>query len=156
MTTKELSSAAQEIAQRTEQGRKISARAVAEAEKAAAQFANLEAAATEISKVRNTITEVSEQTKLLALNATIEAARAGDAGAGFAVVASEVKELAAQTNEANAGIKSKIAVIHAAIESSVGSIREVAGVIAEINEVVPPSLPHRNSRRWRLWISLKN
>ncbi|MBQ0720299.1 MAG: bacteriohemerythrin [Gammaproteobacteria bacterium] len=136
VTTNELSSAAREIAERTEQGRKISAKAVVDTETAAAQFADLEAAAIEISKVTNTISEVSDQTKLLALNATIEAARAGDAGAGFAVVASEVKELAAQTNEANAGIKSKIAVIHKAIQSSVGAIREVAGVVAEINEIV--------------------
>ncbi|MEZ0175105.1 MAG: bacteriohemerythrin [Candidatus Reddybacter sp.] len=136
LTTSELSAAAKEIAQRTEQGRKISAKAVDDAEKAAKQFADLEAAAIEISKVTNTISEVSDQTKLLALNATIEAARAGEAGAGFAVVASEVKELAAQTNEANAGIKSKIAIIHDAIASSVNSIREVAEVIAEINEIV--------------------
>lgn len=136
LTTTELSAAAKEIAQRTEQGRKISAKAVDDAEKAAKQFADLEAAAIEISKVTNTISEVSDQTKLLALNATIEAARAGEAGAGFAVVASEVKELAAQTNEANAGIKSKIAIIHDAIQSSVSSIRGVAEVIAEINEIV--------------------
>ena len=135
-TTTELSSAAREIAQRTEQGRKISAKAVDDAEKAAKQFAALEAAAIEISKVTNTISEVSDQTKLLALNATIEAARAGEAGAGFAVVASEVKELAAQTNEANAGIKSKIAIIHDAIRLSVSSIGEVATVITEINEIV--------------------
>lgn len=136
LTTSELSAAAKEIAQRTEQGHKISAKAVDDAEKAAKQFADLEAAAIEISKVTNTISEVSDQTKLLALNATIEAARAGEAGAGFAVVASEVKELAAQTNEANAGIKSKIAIIHDAIQSSVSSIREVAEVVAEINEIV--------------------
>jgi hemerythrin-like metal-binding protein len=136
LTTSELSAAAKEIAQRTEQGRKISSKAVDDAEKAAKQFADLEAAAIEISKVTNTISEVSDQTKLLALNATIEAARAGEAGAGFAVVASEVKELAAQTNEANAGIKSKIVIIHDAIQSSVNSIREVAEVVAEMNEIV--------------------
>ena len=136
LTTSELSAAAKEIAQRTEQGRKITARAVEDAGKAAKQFTDLEAAVIEISKVTNTISEVSDQTKLLALNATIEAARAGETGAGFAVVASEVKELAAQTHEANAGIKSKVAIIHDAIQSSVSSIRGVAEVIAEINEVV--------------------
>ena len=107
-TTTELTSAAREIASNTDKARNITAQAVADTQHATREFEHLETAAVEISKVTDTISEVSDQTKLLALNATIEAARAGDAGRGFAVVASEVKELATQTNLANADIKQKI------------------------------------------------
>ncbi|OUS14110.1 hypothetical protein A9Q89_01185 [Gammaproteobacteria bacterium 53_120_T64] len=135
-TTTELTSAAEEIASNTEKARSITTQAVADTELATGEFAHLEAAAEEISKVTDTISEVSDQTKLLALNATIEAARAGDAGRGFAVVASEVKELASQTNLANADIKQKIEVIQTAIGSTLGSMKNVSKVIAEVNEIV--------------------
>jgi len=135
-TTTELTSAAHEIASNTEKARAITAQAVADTELATNEFQHLEAAAEEISNVTNTISEVSDQTKLLALNATIEAARAGDAGRGFAVVASEVKELASQTNSANADIKQKINIIQAAIGSTLGSMKSVSKIIVEVNEIV--------------------
>ena len=135
-TTTELTSTAHEIARNTEKARTITAQAVTDTELATSEFKHLEAAAEEISKVTNTISEVSDQTKLLALNATIEAARAGDAGRGFAVVASEVKELASQTNLANADIKQKIEIIQAAIGSTLGSMNSVSNVIVEVNDIV--------------------
>ena len=135
-TTGELTSAAMEIASNTEKARSITARAVGDTQLATTEFENLEEAVEEISKVTNTISEVSDQTKLLALNATIEAARAGDAGRGFAVVASEVKELATQTNLANADIKNKIRAIQTAISSTLGSMKNISGVIGEVNEIV--------------------
>ncbi|MBL4780734.1 MAG: bacteriohemerythrin [Porticoccaceae bacterium] len=135
-TTNELTSAAEEIASNTEKARSITAQAVADTERATGEFQHLETAAAEISKVTNTISEVSDQTKLLALNATIEAARAGDAGRGFAVVASEVKELASQTNLANADIKQKIEIIQAAIGTTLNSMKSVSKIILEVNEIV--------------------
>ena len=135
-TTTELTSAAREIASNTEKARNITAQAVADTQHATREFEHLETAAVEISKVTDTISEVSDQTKLLALNATIEAARAGDAGRGFAVVASEVKELATQTNLANADIKQKINIIHTAIGSTLSSMKSVSDVIVQVNEIV--------------------
>jgi len=135
-TTAELTASAQKIASNTEKARTKTAQAVTDTQLATTEFEQLEAAAEEISKVTNTISEVSDQTKLLALNATIEAARAGDAGRGFAVVASEVKELASQTNLANADIKQKIDIIQSAISSTLGSMRNVSKVIAEVDEIV--------------------
>lgn len=135
-TTNELTSASREIASNTEKARKISQKAVTDVDAAILQFDRLEVAAAEISHVTNTISEVSDQTKLLALNATIEAARAGEAGRGFAVVANEVKELASQTNIANKDIKAKIDIIQGAIGSTIAAIREVSGVISEVNEIV--------------------
>ena len=55
-------------------------------------------------------------------------ARAGDAGRGFAVVASEAKELASQTNLANADIKQKINIIPTAIGSTLSSIKNVSTI----------------------------
>ena len=135
-TTGELTSASLEIAKNTEKARNITAQAVADTQLAASKFAQLKSAADDISKVTNTISEVSDQTKLLALNATIEAARAGDAGLGFAVVASEVKELASQTNIANADIKNKINIIQSAVDTTLSSMKSLTTVISEVNTIV--------------------
>ena len=47
-----------------------------------------------------------------------------------------MKELASQTNLANADIKNKINIIQTAIESTLSSMKNVSTVIAEVNEVV--------------------
>lgn len=60
-------------------------------------------------QVLGLITKISKQTNLLGLNAAIEVARVGSQGRGFAVVAEEIRLLASST---------------------VGSVKEIAGVIA--------------------------
>lgn len=71
-----------------------------------------------IAALAATIEAIVKRTSMVALNATIEAARAGELGRGFAVVAVEVKNLAAQTAEANAGIRQAIHGAQAATLSS--------------------------------------
>ena len=86
-----------------------------------------------IGDVVNLITAIANQTNLLALNATIEAARAGEAGKGFAVVATEVKNLANQTARATGDIVGQIDAIRSATETAVEAIRNIAGMVRDIN-----------------------
>ncbi len=60
----------------------------------------------QIGHIIASVNDIAEQSNLLALNASIEAARAGEHGKGFAVVAMEVKNLAEQSRQATAQVKS--------------------------------------------------
>ena len=92
------------------------------------------------------IINIADQTNLLALNASIEAARAGEAGRGFAVVASAIGELASNSQEAAAEIKTVSAEVISAVnelaaeaeqlinfvnETTIGSLDELAKMSGE-------------------------
>jgi len=91
--------------------------------------------AQEIGRVISLISDIAERTNLLALNATIEAARAGAAGKGFTVVASEVKDLALQTTQATAEIRSQIKEMQTNTEYAVESIASISHTIEEVNMI---------------------
>ncbi|MBD3314471.1 MAG: chemotaxis protein [Chitinivibrionales bacterium] len=126
----------QDIAKHSEKTRHLTTNAVEEVRGIETKVDQLGEASISISSIIDTIIEIAEQTKLLALNATIEAARAGDAGKGFAVVAGEVKELARQTNSATVDIKEKITNITRSTGATVDGIKNIGGVINNINEFV--------------------
>ncbi len=132
----EMNSTINEIAQNAEKARTISENAAAKTSDAEGSMSILNKAAKSIGKVTDTIAEISDQTNLLALNATIEAARAGDAGKGFAVVANEIKELANQTVAATQDIREQIDNVQNNTDATVDSIKEVSGVIRDVNDIV--------------------
>lgn len=73
----------------------------------------------QIGDIIQTVNDIAEQSNLLALNASIEAARAGEQGKGFAVVASEVKNLAEQSQQATAQVKTILSDIQRATDTLV-------------------------------------
>jgi len=73
----------------------------------------------QIGEIIATVNDVAEQSNLLALNASIEAARAGEHGKGFAVVANEVRNLAEQSKQATAQVRSILNDIQKATNSAV-------------------------------------
>jgi methyl-accepting chemotaxis protein len=133
--TEELTSSIAEISRQVAQSAQISARAVEDARRTGDTAQSLASGAQKIGDVVTLIQNIAAQTNLLALNATIEAARAGDAGRGFAVVASEVKSLAGQTAKATTEISEQVAAIQGASDQTVAAIRNVADVIAEIDQI---------------------
>jgi methyl-accepting chemotaxis protein len=133
--TEELTSSISEIGRQVAQSTEIAARAVDNARRTGDTARALAEGAQKIGDVVTLIQSIAEQTNLLALNATIEAARAGDAGRGFAVVASEVKSLAGQTAKATTEISEQITAIQSASDETVTAIRNVADVIAEIDQI---------------------
>ncbi len=133
--SEELSASIREIAAQVASSSRIAQGAVAQAQRTDAIVQGLAASAEKIGAVVSLINQIAGQTNLLALNATIEAARAGEAGKGFAVVASEVKNLANQTGRATDEIGQQIASVQSATQEAVTAIREIGGVIDQINEI---------------------
>ncbi|MDR3473776.1 MAG: HAMP domain-containing methyl-accepting chemotaxis protein, partial [Devosia sp.] len=131
----ELTASIDEIRRQVTQSSKITDKAVTGARRTDVIVRALAEAAQKIGDVVGLITNIAGQTNLLALNATIEAARAGDAGKGFAVVASEVKSLAQQTAKATEEIGMQVSHIQAATGEAVEAIREITGIIEEVNVI---------------------
>jgi len=94
-----------------------------------------------------TIEAIAKRTSMVALNATIEAARAGELGRGFAVVAVEVKNLAAQTAEANAGIRAAIDDAQAAAQRAGDAMQATHNLLAQGHEVAAAVQQHVEKQR---------
>ena len=131
----QMSASIKEISKNAAEAAKVASNAVSVADATNLTIAKLGESSTEIGNVIKLITSIAQQTNLLALNATIEAARAGEAGKGFAVVANEVKELAKETTKATEDISQKIAAIQGDTQSAVAAIKQISGVINQINDI---------------------
>jgi methyl-accepting chemotaxis protein len=77
-----------------------------------------------IGEIIGTINDLADQSNLLAVNAAIEAAKAGDEGRGFAVVAKEVRNLAEQSKQATAQVKTILSDIQKATTGAVMATEE--------------------------------
>jgi methyl-accepting chemotaxis protein len=83
--------------------------------------------------IENIITfvqDLSNQSNLLAVNASIEAARAGEHGKGFNVVAHEIKNLASQSKQATARVRTILEDIRKRIDSVVTAADQGAQTVA--------------------------
>jgi len=78
----------------------------------------------QIGEITATVDDIASQSNLLALNASVEAARAGEHGKGFAVVAVEVRNLAEQSKQATAQVKSILSEIQRATNTAVMATEE--------------------------------
>ncbi len=84
-----------------------------------------------IGEIIATVTDISEQSNLLAVNASIEAAKAGDFGRGFAVVAHEIHNLAEQSKQATANIRTLLTDIQRGVSSTVVSTEQGTRSVAD-------------------------
>ncbi len=73
----------------------------------------------QIGEITATVNDLADQSNLLALNAAIEAAKAGEQGKGFAVVAAEVRNLAEQSRQATARVRTILSDIQKATNAAV-------------------------------------
>jgi len=85
----------------------------------AERIVNLSEQSQAIGDIIATVNDLAEQSNLLAVNAAIEAAKAGEQGKGFAVVAQEVKNLATQSKQATAQVRTILGLIQKATTSAV-------------------------------------
>ena len=78
----------------------------------------------QIGEIIPTVNDLAEQSNLLALNASIEAAKAGEQGKGFAVVAVEMRNLAEQSKQATAQVRTILSDIQRATRAAVAVTEE--------------------------------
>jgi methyl-accepting chemotaxis protein len=85
----------------------------------------------QIGEIIATVNEIAAQSNILALNASVEAARAGEHGKGFAVVAVEVRNLAEQSRQATAQVRTILSDIQKATNATVMATEEGAKRVEE-------------------------
>ena len=78
----------------------------------------------QIGEIIATVNDIAAQSNILALNASVEAARAGEYGKGFAVVAVEVRNLAEQSRQATAQVRTILSDIQKATNATVMATEE--------------------------------
>ncbi|MEW6730099.1 MAG: methyl-accepting chemotaxis protein [Acidobacteriota bacterium] len=107
----------------------------------------------QIGEITSSVNDIAEQSNLLAVNAAIEATKAGEAGKGFGVVAVEVKNLASRSKKATTQVRSILAEIQKAanstvmvteegskrVETGVGQVYRIGANIKSLHEVIVES-----------------
>ena len=93
------------------------------------------------------VNDLAEQSNLLSVNASIEAAKAGDHGKGFTVVAQEVKNLAEQSKQAVAQVRTILSEIQKAGNMAVQAAEEGQEAI-EAGQAAIPGVGRSTFRNW--------
>lgn len=83
----------------------------------------------QIGEIIASVDDLADQSNLLALNAAIEAAKAGEQGKGFAVVADEVRNLAEQSKQAAAQVRTILREIQKATDAAVMATEQGTAVV---------------------------
>ena len=84
-----------------------------------------------IGEIIVSVNDLAEQSSILAVNAAIEANKAGEHGKGFAVVAQEIKNLAEQSKQATARVRSILTEIQKGTSSAALAAEQGAKVVEE-------------------------
>jgi methyl-accepting chemotaxis protein len=123
---KYVSEAAQKVALVSQGGKKSAAESIdamkqirEQMESIAESIVRLSEQSQAIGEIMLTVNDLAEQSNLLAVNASIDAAKAGEQGKGFAVVAQEVRNLADQSKQATAQVRSILGEIQKATNAAV-------------------------------------
>lgn len=121
-----VSDSAQKAAQVSQSGRKSVEEAMQgmqriqeQMESIAESIVRLSEQSQAIGEIIATVNDLAEQSNLLAVNAAIEANKAGEQGKGFVVVAQEVKNLAEQSKQATAQVRTILGDIQKATSAAV-------------------------------------
>lgn len=97
----------------------------------AASMVKLSEQSQAIGLIISSVDDIAEQSNLLAVNAAIEAAKAGEQGRGFAVVAQEVKNLAEQSKQATAQVRTILNDIQRATGTAVMATEQAGNAVAD-------------------------
>jgi len=134
--SQEVANAAQRSADISKSGEKVTQDTITSMDRIKAQVGaiaenilGLSERTQQIGEIITTVNEIASQSNILALNAAVEAARAGEHGKGFAVVANEVRNLAEQSRQATAQVRSILLDIQKAINTTVMVTEEGTKVV---------------------------
>ena len=95
----------------------------------AASMVKLSEQSQAIGMIIASVDDIAEQSNLLAVNAAIEAAKAGEHGKGFSVVAQEVKNLAEQSKQATAQVRTILNDIQRATSTAVMATEQAGNAV---------------------------
>jgi methyl-accepting chemotaxis protein len=133
---KYVSDSANKVAQVSQAGRKSAEdtmqgmqRIQEQMESVAGSIVRLSEQSQAIGEIIAAVNDLAEQSNLLAVNASIEAARAGEQGKGFAVVAQEIKNLAGQSKQATAQVRTILGEIQKATGAAVMATEQGAKAV---------------------------
>jgi methyl-accepting chemotaxis protein len=84
-----------------------------------------------IGEIIVTVNDIAEQSNILAVNASIEAAKAAEHGKGFGVVAQEIRNLADQSKQATAQVRTILTDIQRGVSASVMATEQGNRAVSE-------------------------